>query len=58
MTKSYKLPKSLLTQVSPNDKVYSVRLNQESQEILENTANENNISKSDVIRIALKNLIK
>lgn len=52
----YKLPKRLLNDNSPNDKVYSIRLNKQSQEILEKLAEINKISKAEVIRIALKNL--
>lgn len=53
---SYKIPKSLIKEATKKDKIMSIRLNEETAEMLEKLSIENKINKADVIRIAIKNL--
>lgn len=53
-----KIPESLLKETKTNGKQIGIRLTQQENELLNKIARENNITISDVIRLAIKSLAK
>lgn len=54
----YNIPKELLAEVTKKERITSIRFDEETWLILTELSNKYNIKKSDVIRLALKNLTK
>lgn len=55
---NYQLPRSMLKEKRTNNKVVGFRLSENIVEMIDNIARENNITKTEVIEIAIKNLIR
>lgn len=55
---NYQLPRSLLKEKESNNKVVGFRISEELNNKINKIAEENNITKTDVIKIAVNNLIK
>lgn len=55
---NYQLPRSMLKEKRTNNKVVGFRLSENIVEIIDNIAKENNITKTEVIEIAIKNLLR
>lgn len=55
---NYQLPRSMLKEKRTNNKVVGFRLSENIVEMIDNIAKENNITKTEVIEIAIKNLLR
>lgn len=55
---NYKIPKSLLNPEPKKTKTISVRIDEDLDRTIDNIAKENNITRSEVIKVGIKSLLK